>query len=98
MNGWRKLQAGTERKNVTAQRWRYIGPVVEGNVGDNSVSSYRLRASETQQLSCVPMAYATPICYLYGVARGRLATHPSNTAGRIMTKLDLMLQQWRMAG
>jgi len=38
-------------------------PVVVGNVGDNSVSSHRLHASETQQL-----ADATPICYLCGVA------------------------------
>jgi len=54
-----------------------------GNAGDNSVSSYRLYASETQQL-----ADATPICYLCAVARGcwgslqpmtgRLATHPTN--------------------
>ena len=45
-----------------------IRPVVVGNVGDNSSvsSSYRLYASETQQL-----ADATPICYLwscYGAA------------------------------
>jgi len=39
--------------------------VVVGNVGDNSVSSYRLHASETQQL-----ADATPICYQCGVAIG----------------------------
>jgi len=57
-------------------------PVVVGNVGDSSVSSYRLHASETQQL-----ASAAPICQLCGVARGsrqpvmgRLATHPNNTA------------------
>ena len=37
-----------------------------GNMGANSVSSYRLHASETQQLSYV--ADATPICYLRGVA------------------------------
>jgi len=39
----------------------YTGPVVVGNVGDNSVSRYRLNASETQQL-----ADATPICHLCG--------------------------------
>jgi len=57
-------------------------PVVVGNVGDNSVSSYRLHVSETQQL-----ASAAPICQLCGVVRGsrqpvtgRLATHPNNTA------------------
>jgi len=34
--------------------------IVVGNEGDNSVSSYRLHASETQQLSYyVPMADAT---------------------------------------
>jgi len=32
----------------------YTGPVVVGNVDDNRVSSYRLRTSETQQLSYVP--------------------------------------------
>jgi len=43
------------------------GPVVMGNVGDNSVSSCRLHAVETQQLSYVSMAVAnaTP-----SVARG----------------------------
>jgi len=43
-----------------------------GNVGDNSVSSYRLYASETQQPSYVPItvADATPVCYLSGVVRG----------------------------
>jgi len=66
-----------------------------GNVGDNSISSYRLHASEIQQLSCapiIPMADATPIWYLCGVARGsrqpmtgRLATHPSNTTVKIYT-------------
>jgi len=39
------------------------GSVVVGNVGDNSVSSYRLRASETQQL-----AHATPRVELLGAA------------------------------
>jgi len=55
-----------------------------GNVGDNSVGSYRLHASETQQLSYV--ADAAPICHLCRVARGsrqpmtgRLATHPIST-------------------
>jgi len=33
-----------------------------GNVGDNSVSSYRLNASETQQLADAPL-----MCYLCGV-------------------------------
>ena len=42
--------------------------VVVGNVGDNSVSSYRLHACEKQQLSYAPMADATPICCLCGVA------------------------------
>ena len=50
-----------------------------GNVGNNSVGSYRLHAPETKQL-----AYATPICYLCEVARGQPSasdrpTHPSNT-------------------
>jgi len=37
--------------------------VLVDNLGDNSVSSYRLHASETQQLSYMydPMADATPI-------------------------------------
>ena len=46
-----------------------IGPVFVGNIGDSSVSSHRLYASETQQLSYV--ADATPICYLRGVVRGQ---------------------------
>ena len=71
---------------VTVWCWWHVGPVVVGNVGDKSASSYRLHASETQQLSCVPMAVAdaTPTCMeLLGGNRqpvtGRLATHPSNT-------------------
>jgi len=36
----------------------YTGPVVVGNAGDNSVSSYRLHASETQQLPYDPTAGA----------------------------------------
>jgi len=47
-----------------------------GNVGDSSVSSYRLYASEIQQL-----VDATAICYLRGV--DRLATRPSNAAVKI---------------
>jgi len=39
------------------------GSVVVGNVGDNSVSSYRLRACETQQLTD-----ATPRVELLGAA------------------------------
>jgi len=50
-------------------RWQYISRVVVvGNVGDNSVSNYRLRASETQQL-----ADAASICYQCGVAGGEAA-------------------------
>ena len=63
-------------------------PAVVGSVGDNSVSSYRLHAPETQQL-----ADAAPIRFLCGVARGsrqpmtgRLATHPSNTAVKIQIR------------
>jgi len=57
------------------------GPVVVGNVGDNSVGSYRLRAPETQQLA-VP--HSSVICVkLLGDCRqpvtGRLATLHSNT-------------------
>jgi len=65
-----------------------IGAVVVGNVGDNSVSSYRLHASETHQLSHVPKADATPIRVelLWGSRQpttDRLATHPSHTADEI---------------
>jgi len=56
-----------------------LGPVVVGNVGDNSDSSYRLHASETQQLSYVPMADATPICYLCGVAMEQPSTNDGPT-------------------
>ena len=45
-----------------------------GNVGDNSVSSYSLHASETQQL-----ADGTPICYLCGVAMGQPSTNDRPT-------------------
>ena len=55
-------------RSVPAWRWWYIGPVIMGNVGDNSVSSYRLHASETQQLSY--LADATRIIYLCGVSIG----------------------------
>jgi len=41
-----------------------IGPVVVGNVGNNSVSSYRLYASEAQQLIYAPID-----------GRGRSHTH-----------------------
>ena len=53
----------------------WAGQVVVGNVGDSSVSSYRLHAFETQHLSYVPMAEAvadaTPICYVCGIDRGQ---------------------------
>jgi len=77
----------TSLRSVPAWRlWlAYIGPVVVGNIGDNSVSSYRLHVSETQQLSYVQTADATP-CRLCGVARisrqpmtGRHAIHPTTT-------------------
>ena len=67
------LQAATWLRSKPPWHWWYIGPVVMGNVGDNSVDSYHLHASETQQL-----ADTTPVCYLCGVSRqpmtGRLAT------------------------
>jgi len=69
-----ELQAATSLRCVPAWRWWYIGPVVVGNVGDNSVSSYRLHVSETQQL-----ADATSICYLHGVARGQPSTNDGPT-------------------
>jgi len=51
-----------------------VQSVVVGNVDDNSVSSCRLRASETQQL-----ADATPSCCLCGVARGPPSTNDGPT-------------------
>ena len=50
---------------------RYIEPVLVGNVGDNSVDSYRVHAYKRQQPLYVPIAVtdATHICYLCGVAR-----------------------------
>ena len=50
-----------------------------GNIGDNSVTSYRLHASETQQLSYVPMADDTPFCYLCGVAVGQPSANDGPT-------------------
>ena len=49
-------------RTLPAWSWWYIGPVVVGNVGDNSVSGYRLHASETEQWDD-----ATHICYLWQV-------------------------------
>ena len=50
-------------------------------------------AAEAQHQSYVPMADATPICYMCGIAMGsrhpftgRLATHPSNTTVRYRCK------------
>jgi len=58
-----------------------LGHIVVENVGDNSVSSCRLRVTETQQLSYV--AAATPICvemlrHSRQPITGRLATHPDS--------------------
>jgi len=80
-------------RSVPAWRWWYSGPVVVGNVGDNSVSSYRLYASETQQLSYV--ADATPICYLRGGARGKPSTRHGptcNTPQRLRRRLRCYVQ------
>ena len=49
-------------------------PVVVGNVGDHSVSSYRLYVSKTQQ-----QADATPTRYLCGVAYGQPSTSDGPT-------------------
>jgi len=45
-----KVLCDTSR-HVASLMIRYVGPVVVGNVGDNTVSIYRVHASETQQLS-----------------------------------------------
>ena len=59
-----KGSAGTNASDVIYFLCRVgRGSVVVGNVGDNSVSSYRLRASETQQLTD-----ATPRVELLGAA------------------------------
>jgi len=83
-------QAAVSLRSVPAWRWWYIGPVVMSNVGDNSVSSCRLHASETQQLSYIPMADVTPSVFCVELLwssrqpmTGRLATHPSNTTVKI---------------
>ena len=47
------LPAVVSLRSVPAWRQWYIGPVVVGNVGDDSVNSYCLHAPETQQLSYV---------------------------------------------
>jgi len=61
----------------------YIGPVVVGDVGDNGVNSYRLHASETQQLSYTLMADATAIRYLCGVAIGQLSANDGPTCNAL---------------
>ena len=63
-------------RSVPAWRWWYTGPVVVGNVGDNSVGHLKHNSSLTP--------HASAICVgLLGDSRhlmtGRLATHPSNT-------------------
>ena len=65
-----------------------------GNVGDDSVSSYRLHASETL-LPYVVMAVAdaTPICsYLRGAGRGQPSTNDGLTCN---TPYHLALQWLR---
>jgi len=82
-----------------------------GNVGNNSVSSYRLHASETQQLSYVQMADAAPypsvscVELLWGSHQpgtGRLATHRINTTVKIWTMAvqfsSVQLSSWRDCG
>jgi len=56
-----------------------MGPVIVGNVGDNSVGSDHLHASETQQLSLARMANAAPICYVCGVGMGQPSTNDGPT-------------------
>ena len=50
-----------------------------GNVGDNTVSSYRLHASETQQLADPSVRTVELLGDSRQPITGRLATHPSNT-------------------
>ena len=45
---------------MPAWRWWYVGPVVVGNVGDNSASSYRLHAS--QKHNSWPTPHPSVIC------------------------------------
>ena len=71
---------------------QYIWPVVVGNVGHYRANSYRLHASETQQLSYVSMAVADANPSVIGVQllvgsrqpmAARLATHLSNTTVKV---------------
>jgi len=50
-----------------------------GNVGDNNVSSYRLHASKTEQLSYVPMADATRFVICVELLGGKLSTNDGPT-------------------
>jgi len=72
-----------------------------GNVGDNGVSSYRLHASETQQLSDVAMAvadaYPSAICVQLledsrSASDGPICNTPySNTTVKILQNTDKTL-------
>ena len=80
-----EIPAATSLRFTPAWRWWYTGPVVVGNVGDNSLSSYLVHASETQQLAdaisfvvCVEL-----VCGSRQPMTGRLETHPSNTTVKI---------------
>ena len=53
-----------------------IGPVVVGNVGNNSVSSYRLHAYETQQMPCFDGRHHIHLCE---VARAQPLTNDGPT-------------------
>ena len=95
---WKFKKNSTKRSGVAVWRRWYIGPVGVANIVDN-VSSYRLHASETQQLSYV--TDTTLICYLCGVARALPSTNHQptcntpqqhNTVKREMILISMCLQ------
>ena len=78
-----KPQAATSLRSVPAWRWWYVGPVVVGNVGGNSVSNYRLHASKTQQLSYV--RWPTPHPSVIGLCVDFLSGRRQPMTGRLLT-------------
>ena len=78
-----RTQAATSLRSTPAWRWWHIGPVIVGNVGDNSVSN-RLHVSEFWNTTAVNVADATPICNLCVVARAQPPTNHGPTCNTVI--------------
>ena len=89
-----KPQAATSLRSVPAWRWWYVGPVVVGNVGGNSVSNYRLHASKTQQLSYV--RWPTPHPSVIGLCVDFLSGRRQPMTGRLLTHRATQRLKYRL--